>query len=201
MRFNARHATWAFALAVAVTVVGTPKLGAAYQSEQGLEHGQGHDKNKNDKNRDTDNSNYRLGWDHGQEDRTNNRARQYRSRPDNDADRNAYESGYNQGYQNGGRQYGQNDRAGTGQSGNVQYGRYGGEAGRIGYQDGMNDGQTDRRTGHSNRPTQGDNYKHASRGYNSSFGSLSQYKAAYRQAYLQAYPQGYQQGYDRGYRR
>jgi hypothetical protein len=61
----------------------------------------------------------------------------------------------------------------------------------MGAQDGMNDGRQDRQSGHSNRPTQGDNYKHALRGYNSSFGGENQYKAMYRQAYVPSYQQGY----------
>ena len=55
----------------------------------------------------------------------------------------------------------------------------------------MNDGARDRRTGHSNRPTQDSNYKHADRGYSSSYGNKDYYKQAYRQAYENGYQQGY----------
>ena len=68
MKMNVVHAVWAFALAVAV--LGTPTVIAA-QSEQGLEHGRGHDKDNDNAN----NSNYQQGWNHGQDDRANNRAR------------------------------------------------------------------------------------------------------------------------------
>ena len=78
-------------------------------------------------------------------------------------------------------------------------GGYGNQAAQIGYQDGRNDGLKDRRTGHSFRPTQGDNYKNATRGYNSSFGAKDSYKQEYRQAYGNGYQRGYNQngGYGR----
>jgi hypothetical protein len=104
MKFKVRHAIWAVALAIAFTMVGAPKL-AAYQSEQGLEHGRGHNKNAQDNN-DQNNPNYQQGWRDAQDDRKNNRPHQYRAHSDNDNDRNAYESGYNQGYpQYGNSQY------------------------------------------------------------------------------------------------
>lgn len=65
------------------------------------------------------------------------------------------------------------------------------QAQNIGYQDGLNDGSNDMRTGHSFRPTHDDNYKNADRGYSSSFGDKNQYKQLYRQ--------GYESGYQRGY--
>jgi len=128
-------------------------------------------------------------------------------------DRQEYQAGYNRGYQdtmaaaNSGR-YG-NGRYGNGGYGNRSgqypggYGQPNGQTGQygtnswveqarqIGYQDGINDGSTDRRTGHSFRPTQGDNYKHADRGYNSSYGDKNQYKQFYREGYQNAYPRGY----------
>jgi hypothetical protein len=55
----------------------------------------------------------------------------------------------------------------------------------------LNDGRRDRATGHSFRPTEGDNYKHADRGYYSQLGSRDLYKQEYRQAYTRAYQQGY----------
>lgn len=61
----------------------------------------------------------------------------------------------------------------------------------MGYQDGINDGLKDFRTGHSYRPTQGDNYKSASRGYSSRFGG----KDAFKQFYREGYASGYQRGY------
>src|SRR5207253_1497374 len=63
-------------------------------------------------------------------------------------------------------------------------------AARMGEQDGFNDGRKDRETGHSNRPTQGDNYKNATRGFSGGAGETA-YKAAYRQAYVSAYQEGY----------
>ena len=60
MQLNLRHAVWTLALAFTVAVLGTPTMVAA-QSEQGLEHGRGHDKN-NDWDRDNaNNSSYQQG--------------------------------------------------------------------------------------------------------------------------------------------
>src|ERR1700719_3564561 len=94
VELNIRKAIWIFALAVAVTAFVTPKLAEA-QSQQ--------DQNRDQANR-NDNANnlmYQQGLDHGQADRTNNQAHQYRLQPNNADDRRAYESGYDQGYQNG----------------------------------------------------------------------------------------------------
>lgn len=63
---------------------------------------------------------------------------------------------------------------------------------RIGYTDGLADGRSDRSSGHSFRPTQGDNFKHADRGYNSGMGDKQLYKDTYRQGYQASYPQGFQ---------
>ena len=84
--------------------------------------------------------------------------------------------------------YGNSGYYGSGYSGNS---RGYGNAAQIGYQDGINDGRSDRVTGHSFRPTQDDNYKDASRGYSSSFGDKQSYKNSYRQGYEQGYQQGY----------
>ena len=64
---------------------------------------------------------------------------------------------------------------------------------QYGYQDGINDGSRDRRTGHSNRPTQDSNYKHADHGYSSSYGDKNYYKQSYRQAYETRIPAGLHQ--------
>ncbi|MBV9074702.1 MAG: hypothetical protein JOZ10_13810 [Acidobacteria bacterium] len=90
---------------------------------------------------------------------------------------------------------GDHDRASQWHNGgnNGGFGGYGNMsqiAQQNGYRDGMNDGQHDRQTGHSFRPTHDDNYKNAP-GYSSSMGDRQQYKNMYRQAYEQAYPQGY----------
>jgi len=74
--------------------------------------------------------------------------------------------------------------------GNGGYGNGSSIAQQNGYRDGVNDGRKDRATGHSFRPTQGDNYKGAP-GYSSSMGDRQQYKDAYRQSYQQGYQQGY----------
>ena len=94
MKLNIRKDIWIFALAVVVTAFVAPTVVAA-QSQQ--------DQNRDQANR-NDNANnlmYQQGLDHGQADRTNNQAHQYRLQPNNADDRRAYESGYDQGYQNG----------------------------------------------------------------------------------------------------
>jgi hypothetical protein len=64
-----------------------------------------------------------------------------------------------------------------------------GNAERIGFQDGLNDGRNDRVTGHSFRPTHDDNFKNATRGY--AGGGEQGYKDTYRVGYEQGYQQGY----------
>src|SRR5579864_6083148 len=140
MKLNVRQAIWILALAVAVTAFVTPKLAAAYQSQQ--------DQNNNQANS-KDNANnlmYQQGFDHGQADRTNNQPHRYRLQPNNADDRRAYESGYDQGYQNSrdanpysSRQNAQNgarsEPNGSEPNGNV--------ATQNGFQDGANDGLQD----------------------------------------------------------
>jgi len=152
---------------------------------------------------------FKDGFNQGQQDARHNRrfnpeSSRWRERDDREAYRSGYERGfqqtgsYNGGYNNGG--WGRDrdgdrddhDRGGWGRGGN---GGYGSNAARqYGYQDGMNDGSRDRRTGHSNRPTQDNNYKHADHGYSSSYGDKNYYKQSYRQAYENGYQQGYNSG-------
>ena len=134
-----------------------------------------------------DRAEYRHGYDQGREDARSGR----RFRPaSNERD---YRAGYEAGY-NSVRQGGVYDRGRpNGPYGNPGYGAYGNWsriAQESGFRDGRNDGAKDRATGHSFRPTQGDNYKNAP-GYNSSMGDRQQYKNMYRQAYQQGYQQGY----------
>lgn len=196
MKRTLRQATWMFALALAaaLTFAVTPQFASA-QSDRGMERGQGHDRDL------TRNPNYQRGRTQGMSDGAANRSQRYRGNFNNDYDRQAYQAGYNQGFQDGRAQY--NNRGNRGQYGrNGQYGQNGpygqnngqygnNQAVQIGAQDGLNDGRTDRATGHSNRPTQGDNYKNALRGYNPSMGGENAYKALYRQGYTPAYQQGY----------
>ena len=74
----------------------------------GVRHAEGRrcsikqDQSRDQANR-NDNANnlmYQQGLNHGQADRANNQAHQYRLQPNNADDRRAYESGYDQGYQN-----------------------------------------------------------------------------------------------------
>ncbi len=147
---------------------------------------------------------FRDGLNQGQQDARHNRrfnpnSNRWRERDDREAYRSGYERGFqqNSGYNNGGWGRDDHDRGGWG-IGRGSYGGYGGNgasaAQQYGYQDGINDGARDRRTGHSDRPTQDSNYKHADRGYNSSYGDKNYYKQSYRQAYESGYQQGYNSG-------
>ena len=157
---------------------------------------------------------YKDGFNQGQSDARHNR----RFNPNNSRwrerdDRQAYSSGYERGFQQSAGGYRGDDRdrdrdrdRGTYGQGGYGVGGYGGSgygmnaARQYGYQDGLNDGSRDRQSGHSDRPTQSSNFKHADRGYNSSFGNKDYYKQAYRDAYENAYQQGYNQGgYGRRY--
>jgi hypothetical protein len=187
MKLNIRKAIWIFALAVAVTAFVTPKIAAA-QSQQDQSRDQA---NRNDN---ANNLMYQQGLNHGQADRANNQAHQYRLQPNNAADRRAYESGYDQGYQNS--RDADHDYSGQ----NAQYGAPSGNvAAQNGFQDGANDGLQDRQVGHTSRATTRQNYKDGNRGYSGSFwrrtsadrATKDQYKASYRQAYIQGYEKGY----------
>ncbi len=122
---------------------------------------------------------YQDGYARGQQDRARNRnynpnrgagrARSYRD---------AYRSGYDQGYNQGGYAgrnypysrsdpYGNNYPYGSNDPYRNNYpyaGNYSNQAYSVGVQDGRYDGEKDRRTGHSFRPTEGDRYKDGDRG-------------------------------------
>jgi len=178
MKLDIRKATWAFALAIAVTGFVTPKFACAQQRQD------------NDQGYSRDNANnlmFQQGVSHGQADRANNQVHQYRLQPNNADDRRAYESGYDQGYQNN------RDANRTLNEQNGEYRPNDNVAARNGFQDGANDGLQDRQAGKSSRATKHKTYEHGNRGYDSTFGDKDQYKASYRQAYIQ----GYQKGYNR----
>jgi hypothetical protein len=190
MKLNIRKAIWIFALAVAATAFVKPKFAAA-KSQQDQSRDQA---NRNDN---ANNLMYQQGLTHGQADRANNQAHQYRLQPNDGDDRRAYESGYDQGYQNS--RYADHDYRGQ----NAQYGAPTGDlASQNGFQDGANDGLQDRQVGHTSRATTRQNYKDGNRGYNRSFcaswrrtsadrATKDQYKASYREAYIQGYEKGY----------
>lgn len=135
---------------------------------------------------------YRDGFEQGRADSQSGR----RFRPSsNDREfREGYEAGYNSGREHGSRNEGYPGPANGPYAGRGGYGGGYGNMGQIarenGTRDGRNDGAKDRATGHSFRPTQGDNYKNAP-GYSSNMGDRQQYKDMYRQGYEPAYQQGY----------
>jgi len=158
---------------------------------------------------DDDRQAFRDGYQQGRWDAQHRRSADYRTtgRWREADDVRAYRNGYLQGYREvnvGWR--GDRDRDGDGDH-DRDDGYYGGNRGRgpngiyylntarqFGMQDGFNDGQNDRRTGHSYRPTHDGNYKHADRGYDPRLGNKNDYKTAYRNAYVQAYQNGYNGG-------
>ena len=212
-------------LAVATASGGSIAAHAQYRPERAVEdRDHDGDRDRDDARRSFNQSLYQRGLRQGEWDAEHN-ARARWPHWNNDRDRRSYEAGYNQGLRDGlnarnkGRYGANNGRYGSGQWGrwgqgaggrnghhghygqngrydqDDQYGTFAGSAQRFGYQDGLNDGLRDRQTGHSFRPTQGDNYKHATRGFSSSLGNKYQYKQYYRQAYADGYQRGY---YDNG---
>lgn len=84
-------------------------------------------------------------------------------------------------------QYGQDER-------NRRHGNNGQNAAyNNGFQAGVGYGQTDRNTGHSNRPTYSSTYRNGTSGYNSYMGNKSAYKSAFQQGFQAGYAQGYNQ--------
>jgi hypothetical protein len=153
---------------------------------------------------DDDRQAFREGFRQGQWDARHNR----RFDPDNNRwrerdDRQAFRAGYQRGFRENAGYYGDRDRdrdwdhdgdRDRGSYGRGGYGGYGyglNAARQNGYRDGINDGARDRRTGHSNRPTHDDNYRHADHGYIPTYGNKDYYRQAYREAYQNAYEQGY----------
>lgn len=146
---------------------------------------------------DDDRQAFKEGFRQGQWDARHNRRfdpddSRYRERDDRQAYRRGYERGFRQntGYRAGDwDRDGDRDRDWGRDRGGYGYGMN--AARQNGYQDGLNDGARDRRTGHSNRPTENGNYRHADRGYIPTYGNRDYYKQAYREAYYNAYEQGY----------
>lgn len=185
-------------------VVRTLTLGAALLTTSAWAFGQGYYQPMQFHDRD-DRAAYRQGYQQGQIDARNHRgfhpdADRYREGDDRRAFRDGYEAGYRS---SGGRDWDRDrnrDRDRNNPYNNGAYnngGYYGGSYGNMnsiaqqnGYRDGINDGRKDRRTGHSFRPTQDDNYKNAP-GYSSNMGDRQQYKNIYRQGYQQGYQIGY----------
>ncbi len=93
------------------------------------------------------------------------------------------------------------------QEGYYQQGQDAAERARnTGYQDGIAEGEKDRNSGHSYRPTHSDRYEDAHDNGNRDGLSRDQFKGIYRQAYLNGYQRGYgyygdrdrdRDGYDR----
>ena len=130
---------------------------------------------------------YRQGLQDGRSDREYGRRFYIRDRRwDDRGDRDAYIDGYRAGFGSAASGWrGGDDR---------YYGRnYQTQAYNFGFEDGLRIGSQDRNTGHSFRPTHGDRYDDADRGYDHSFGDKGDYKNAYRSGYVAGYQRGYNQ--------
>jgi len=161
---------------------------------------------------------YQQGFNQGMADARNGGRRSGSPNIGNREDRRAWEQGYNTGYSEGRRGYRNGGGYGNGYpnggygypnagngypSGGYGYpnGGYGngrgygnggyGQAQQVGYQDGLTQGQGDRATGHSYRPTEHAAYKDADHQHSVIGGDSNQYKQAYRQGYMQGYQRGY----------
>jgi hypothetical protein len=125
----------------------------------------------------------------------------YRGNGSRAAYRDAFRQGFVDGYNNGYRsaQRGNNGRFGP------RYGDRRGpvfdnrgplsnsQAGRIGYEDGFNQGREDARDGDRYDPIRASRYRDGDRGYDRRYGSVNIYKRDYRAAFQQGYEQGYRQ--------
>ena len=130
---------------------------------------------------------YKDGYKHGQDDAKDHKSAYPRStRWKHDDERKAYEQGYREGYDSVAAAYAPDSLP---QAGDVVTGAN--SAHDIGYQDGLLDARNDRDSGHSFRPTDTDNYRHADRGYQDSYGSKEVWKSAYRQGYADGYREGF----------
>lgn len=135
---------------------------------------------------------FREGYRHGQWDARHGRAFDADDNRWREADdRHAFREGYARGYREVRGGYGYSNYGERAPAYSVDSVR------RIGFEDGLNDGAFDRRTGHSFRPTHDDNFRHADRGYYPGSGNKDYYKQLYREGY----ENGYRQGYDNAWRR
>jgi hypothetical protein len=147
-----------------------------------------------DRDRDGIDDRYEIGLRDGRSDREHRRA--WNPRHPGAAYMNGYRAGYGTGWRN------DNDRGRDyrGPYGTGPYGGYGNQnklAYNNGYQQGLRYGETDRNSGHSNRPTYSSTYQNGSSGYNSSYGS----KAEYKRAFQDGFRAGYERGFNGAYRR
>src|SRR5690349_12155597 len=99
VKVNLRSMICAVAITFAVVLFVVPTLAVASQWRESEQQRRGHDKGDDGDRNLTSNQNYQHGWNQGHADGVNDRAHQYRSHPDNDNDRRAYEMGYDEGYQ------------------------------------------------------------------------------------------------------
>lgn len=192
-------------------------FGAALLLVPAVASAQGWGWGNNDAHRDRDGYNdnlrnrsyaYQVGYRQGWADFFDNRHTSMDKRRFHGRERGEWRSGYSHGYnearrdaRNNNGRYGRNDdRWGRNDDRWGRNGGYGGlygngarQARDIGYADGRQLGERDRRTGHSYRYFQHDRYKDGDRGYDRSFGD----KETYRRLYRSAFEEGYREGWGR----
>ncbi len=187
---------WMCMLATAL-VLGMTGLASAQQRwswSQDRDRDEQRDRDRDDRTHHGNNSAYQQGFRKGEQDRSHNHHHPNAPRGWKDDDRHAWEEGYEAGYRQGsGYQGGYGNPGGGYPGGHYPGGGYGnmGQARQVGYQDGLTQGQGDRRTGHSFRPTEHAAYKDADHQHSVIGGDKNQYKQAYRQGYMDGYQRGY----------
>ena len=156
---------------------------------------------------------YVDGFQHGREDRQARAGYSFESRDYDDAlreyqpymgsrdryqdgYRNGYCEGYNDGFHNLRARYEEayNDSRYPGHPGDDDSGRVYGRRSvgfRVGYQDGLIDGEKDRRHNKDFRPSKHDRYEDADHAYSHDYGPKKEYKREYREGYMAGYQRGY----------
>jgi hypothetical protein len=101
MKFNARRAVWTLALTLTLIAFGSPKFAAAYQSQEGAEHGRGQNGWEHDRDGHDRGPAFQNGFQDGRNDGQQDRQTRHSSRPTHDRNYKNATHGYN--YQLGNR--------------------------------------------------------------------------------------------------
>ncbi len=176
-----------------------PARAQSWQNDQGSRWQDRDDREARDRDRERwrDHRAYQDGYRDGQRDRGKRfhpRGAQWKGE-----DRNIYNAGYRAGFNGRGDLYRDRDgyrdrdrdRDGIPDRVEGDYRRGGSQAYRNGHTDGLWYGQHDAQARKPFKPTDSNAYEKATAGYNTSYGSVDEYKREYRR--------GYQEGYQRGY--
>lgn len=113
-----------------------------------------------------------------------------------DGYRNGYRAGYDDGFHDRRAQFEEayNDARYPGYRDDDDSGRAYGRRSvgfQVGYQDGLIEGERDRRHNKDFRPSKHEQYEHADHGYSHDYGPKKEYKREYREGYMAGYQRGY----------